>query len=289
MNLWDPGHRLPNVHQLLTHLRPAKRKPVRLLIADLLSLDPSAVTIGDDAVHIELHDTRISVDELSAGYADVLNIAVDLLTNVPSDIGDMRNAFGVVLVDELGAHLHPRWKMQIVSSLKNVFPLIQFIATTHDPLCLRDLDTPEIVVMERVGPLVRPVFDLPSPRAMRVDQLLTSRFFGLGSTIDPRLDKEFQRYYELLANAHRSDPEQAEYEGLKSRLDHSSALGFTRRDQLLYELIDEFLADELRARRDRANDGAAGAEPPLSAQLPDDFKDRVRAEWQRLAALDTTP
>lgn len=282
-NLWDPAYRLPSVRDLLKNLRPAQRKPARLLIADLLGLEASAVSVRHGDVNIELHDTRISVDDLSAGYADVLNVAVDLLANVPSDIGDMRNAFGVVLVDELGAHLHPRWKMQIVSSLKNVFPKIQFVATTHDPLCLRDLDAHEIVVMERNGPRVYPVLDLPSPREMRVDQLLTSRFFGLGSTIDQRLDKDFQRYYELLSNEHRNADETLEYGELKARLNDTSALGFTRRDQILYELIDEFLAHELRAHRQPDKETATHA--ASGSRLPDDLKNRVRESWRRLTKL----
>ena len=49
-------------------------------------------------------------------------------------LSDMRNANGIVLVDELGSYLHPRWKVQITRTLRDVFPSMQFLITTHEPL-----------------------------------------------------------------------------------------------------------------------------------------------------------
>ena len=88
-------------------------------------------------------------------------------------------------------HLHPRWKMQITRTLRRVFPSMQFLVTTHEPLCLRGLVENEVV---RVTLIVDPtwtawhaVFDPieESPSRYRVDRLLTSAFFGLDTTIDP--------------------------------------------------------------------------------------------------------
>src|SRR5690606_12707826 len=46
---------------------------------------------------------------------------------------------GIVLVDELGAHLHPRWQLTLIQALKSLFPELQFIVTTHSPLLLGGL------------------------------------------------------------------------------------------------------------------------------------------------------
>lgn len=40
---------------------------------------------------------------------------------------------GVLLIDEVDMHLHPRWQQLILQSLKAAFPLIQFVVTTHSP------------------------------------------------------------------------------------------------------------------------------------------------------------
>ena len=36
---------------------------------------------------------------------------------------------GVVLIDELDVHLHPRWQRRVATDLKSTFPRIQFVCT----------------------------------------------------------------------------------------------------------------------------------------------------------------
>ncbi len=40
---------------------------------------------------------------------------------------------GLVLIDELDLHLHPKWQRRVIADLKRIFPKIQFFATTHSP------------------------------------------------------------------------------------------------------------------------------------------------------------
>ncbi len=50
---------------------------------------------------------------------------------------------GIVLIDELDLHLHPKWQMRVVDDLKRTFPKIQFIVTTHSPLIIQSLKPDE--------------------------------------------------------------------------------------------------------------------------------------------------
>ena len=84
---------------------------------------------------------------MSDGYRAVIAIACDLMAGAGIGLSDMVNATGIVLIDELGAHLHPRWKMQITGTLREVFPSMQFIVTTHEPLCLRGLVENEVIAV----------------------------------------------------------------------------------------------------------------------------------------------
>ena len=43
---------------------------------------------------------------------------------------------GMILVDEVDMHLHPRWQQLILPSLQKAFPLLQWIVTTHSPQVL---------------------------------------------------------------------------------------------------------------------------------------------------------
>ena len=55
---------------------------------------------------------------------------------------------GVVLVDEIDLHLHPGWQQQIVGILRSVFPLVQFVFTTHSPQVLSTVGNESIRVIK---------------------------------------------------------------------------------------------------------------------------------------------
>jgi predicted ATP-binding protein involved in virulence len=56
---------------------------------------------------------------------------------------------GLVLIDELDVHLHPKWQRRIVNDLKNTFPSIQFVCTTHSPVILSEVEAKCIRFLEK--------------------------------------------------------------------------------------------------------------------------------------------
>jgi predicted ATP-binding protein involved in virulence len=58
---------------------------------------------------------------------------------------------GLVLIDEIDLHLHPKWQRQIVTALKKIFPQIQFFATTHSPQVIGECKPEEIVLLTPQG------------------------------------------------------------------------------------------------------------------------------------------
>lgn len=91
----------------------------------------------------------ISINDLSDGYRSVLSMTFEIIRQMilqyGSDLvfdsirkGDMRIMLpGVVLIDEIDAHLHPTWQTKIGEWFLKYFPKIQFIVTTHSPLVCR--------------------------------------------------------------------------------------------------------------------------------------------------------
>lgn len=55
---------------------------------------------------------------------------------------------GVVLIDELDLHLHPRWQRHVIEDLRTTFPQIQFIATTHSPFLIQSLRPGELINLD---------------------------------------------------------------------------------------------------------------------------------------------
>jgi predicted ATP-binding protein involved in virulence len=58
---------------------------------------------------------------------------------------------GVVLIDELDLHLHPKWQRLLTGALKRAFPAVQFIVASHSPQILGELKPEEIIVLDRNG------------------------------------------------------------------------------------------------------------------------------------------
>jgi hypothetical protein len=161
---------------------------------------------------------------------------------------DLKTAEGVVLIDEVDAHLHPRWKLRVVDSMRSAFPGLQFVATTHDPLCLRGVRAGEIRRMEVQDGRAAIHGDLPDPTNLSVEELLTSSAFGLITTKSSEAEARFDEYYDLLARAGElTADERARRDDLRKTIGRDGVLGRSPRDQRIYVIADEWLAFQ-RAR-----------------------------------------
>jgi AAA domain, putative AbiEii toxin, Type IV TA system len=122
---------------------------------------------------------------------------------------------GVVLIDEIEKHLHPRWQRQIVKQLRDQFPSVQFIATTHSPICaggLADL-APGAGLMyycKSVAPGAVACESAEPFAGWRYDQIITSEAFGLGSARDVSTEEileRIRRVYDERGTAAADSPE----------------------------------------------------------------------------------
>lgn len=126
---------------------------------------------------------------LSDGYRAFLGWLGDLLFHTcetcPSGKKLVENK-GIVMIDEIDLHLHPRWQMTVLQTLAKELPNIQFIVTSHSPLLVGSLEWMNIILMQP-GPK-------QSSQATRIawavhgldaDQVLLTDFFGMESTRAP--------------------------------------------------------------------------------------------------------
>lgn len=100
----------------------------------------------DEVYFIDGHGSRVTIWELSEGYQSVLSIVLETLRLMAARAADGASIFaaqgdervvdveGVILIDEVDAHLHPDWQTRIGRWFVRRFPKIQFIVTTHSPL-----------------------------------------------------------------------------------------------------------------------------------------------------------
>ena len=241
-SLFDPMATIPNPAQWLLSVDQATFDAAARALREVLMLGRSAAflreydegTSGKGRVIIETDGGRTPLSEMSVGYKSVVAMATDIIREMSYYYDNLEYAAAVVLIDEIETHLHPRWKMQIITLLRRAFPRIQFIVTTHDPLCLKGMFDGEVFVLQRsaTDQRVEQLRDLPNPQGMRAEQILTSEFFGLGST-DPHTDAKLLRYQTLAARAGLSAAEQNERDALQQELEGTMAIGDTMQSQIV--------------------------------------------------------
>jgi hypothetical protein len=202
----------------------------------------------------------------SSGFRSLLGMLCEVMEGllqdgVRSGAESFESIHAVVLIDEVEAHMHPRWKMQIMRGLRRALPGVTFIATTHDPLCLRGLKEGEAVVVRRVhdaaaesGALAEKVellVDLPDLTKLSVEQLLTSDFFGLVSTENSELEDAIDAYVEQTQGRQKDVPTGAAAPtppALIREIADSLPLGKNTVQQLIEEALLEYLVKRRTAQ-----------------------------------------
>ena len=150
--------------------------------------------------------------------------------------GDFRKKMtGLILIDELDLHLHPRWQVDVVTRLREAFPRLSFVATTHNPLTLRGAMQGEIQVLERAEDrtVARQIDVRPG---LRADELLTGSWFGLRHTLDDDTVGLMERYQALLVEA----PDDPEIKGIEEELrGRLGTFAETREERMALKMVAE--------------------------------------------------
>ena len=108
-------------------------------------------SLETNALVMEMQDERvIRWNNLSDGQRNILAVVADIAYRCINLNPHMKEkaleSEGIVLIDEIDVHLHPGWQKNILRKLKNVFPNIQFIVSTHSPLILHSLELGDRII-----------------------------------------------------------------------------------------------------------------------------------------------
>lgn len=117
-----------------------------------LETPPSIVysKLFQDIVYSEGEDT-LPISYMSAGYQSLLWMTMDFayrLALLNPGQSDYHQATGVVLIDELDMHLHPKWQWNVLGTLEKVFPNIQFIIATHSPIIISSFKNGQLISLD---------------------------------------------------------------------------------------------------------------------------------------------
>ena len=106
--------------------------------------------LRDSQLMVTKNGLDFEVAQLSDGEKVLMLMVCDIarrLVIVNQIGGSTQLDDGIVLIDEIELHLHPRWQRQIIPALRNTFPNIQFIITTHSPQVLSEIKQNELFIL----------------------------------------------------------------------------------------------------------------------------------------------
>lgn len=139
--------------------------------------------------------TSLNFDQLSEGYKSIIIFVSDLLFRLQKDQPEtnrVEDLYGVVLVDEIDLHLHPKWQRVIIKKLRTLLPRVQFMFTTHSPTIIQGASDDAVIYRvyrnsnDGKTRVSDPYFRKDLNHLM-INTLLTSPLFGLENS---RLDSE---------------------------------------------------------------------------------------------------
>ena len=98
--------------------------------------------------------TEIPISKLSAGYQSLLWMIMDLAHRVcllNPELESREQVTGIVLIDEIDLHLHPKWQWNVIEALRKTFAGVQFIIATHSPIVISAAKEANLILLDDVG------------------------------------------------------------------------------------------------------------------------------------------
>lgn len=199
---------------------------VKATILDVLNADPNCYTdiqvetqkllfykkAGQEIAPIPVQAAQLSAGEqnMMALVGDLAKRAVQLNavlfnTDVDSNadasaLSPLQYTPGIVLIDEIDLHLHPRWQRVIIPKLREHFPRVQFVVTTHSPFVMQSIEIGNIVTLPQME-------QSTSLSGWEIYEIIQDKMAEEGSSMSDKYQKEMQKFNQAILYDNQNDLE----------------------------------------------------------------------------------
>lgn len=215
---------------------------IEILRDDLMPNQITVDRVDSDGLWLkDRNGLQMAWSEMSDGYRAALALLADILRHLINAYGvaglterDTAGKLfvkrsGVVLIDEIDAHLHPEWQREIGFWLKRHFPNVQFLVTTHSPIICQAADENGLFVLPEPGSADEPhaltVEEYRTVIASRPDTILLTPAFGLQNTRSPRAVDGRAEYAKLMSKQRAGGKLTKDEQGRAMQLDMFAVTG----------------------------------------------------------------
>lgn len=149
---------------------------------------------------------RIPVSQLSDGYKCTISLIADIayrmaILNPQLLEKVLVETEGIVLIDEVDLHLHPKWQKRILKDLMEIFPKVQFVVSTHAPEVINSVKSDNVVVLKDNG-----IFATADETYGKDANTILREVMEVSSRPDD-IRNLFDQFYDLLDNGEWSQAE----------------------------------------------------------------------------------
>ncbi|MFV4850657.1 AAA family ATPase [Citrobacter freundii] len=156
-------------------------------------------------IFVNTPNGEIWYEYLSSGFKSCMAIIIGIIKEIELRFTaeDLYAADfdGIILIDEIEMHLHPDWQAKITDVLTSMFPLAQFIVTTHSPHVVQNGKPEQIIALEQGDDGQTRVRNQPGKESgyigWTVDEVLRD-VMGMESTLSRDLLKKLQEFYQCV-------------------------------------------------------------------------------------------
>jgi predicted ATP-binding protein involved in virulence len=150
-------------------------------------------------MEVEKYGERLIVNQLSDGEKCLMEMVGDIARRMAMANpvrGNPLEGEGIILIDEIDLHLHPRWQRMIVPKLTAVFPNCQFLISTHSPHVITHVQPENLFLLNMTSEGLQAV--RPSESYGKTVERVLEDLMGLDTTRPEIVEEALRRIFELI-------------------------------------------------------------------------------------------
>ncbi len=208
----------PSIRKRINNVFTVSSEITEGFCVDFLSVDKDELGLF---VKLKTPDGELPFNALSQGTQSMIQWLAHLILGYAlyyDFAEDFAEKPGVLIIDEIDAHLHPSWQRRILPTLTKHFPNLQIFCATHSPLLIAGLKAGQIQLLRRKeGGGISVTTNENDIVGWSADEIF-SCFLDIPNPTDLKTDQDLQRLEELQLKRERTPEEEKEREELRSEV-----------------------------------------------------------------------
>jgi predicted ATP-binding protein involved in virulence len=150
-------------------------------------------------MEVEKNGQPLTVNQLSDGEKCLMAMVGDIARRMAIANPNRSNPLegdGIILIDEIDLHLHPKWQRMVIQKLLEVFPECQFLISTHSPHVITHVQSDNIFLLSMTDTGLESV--QPSESYGKTVERILEDLMGLETTRPVDVENEIRDIYEQI-------------------------------------------------------------------------------------------